>query len=88
MTHLERFNAWLKGEKAPGMTYKKSVELAKGLGLEQTDMDIAIAQIGFWLAKNEHTGKANKRLWGKFFLTWLTPKSSRQTGRLEPSDFN
>lgn len=88
MTPLERFNAWIAGSKVSGMTYKRAAELARGLGQSQIDIDCALAQIGFWLAKNETQKRANKRLWGKFFLNWLKPKSSRQTGRLEPSDFN
>ena len=87
MTPLERFNAWLKGDKAPGMTYDRSAELAKGLGLEQTDIDKAIAQIGFWLAKNETQKRANKQLWGKFLLNWLKPNDWNNGGRLAPSDF-
>ncbi len=88
MTPLNRFNAWIAGSKAPGMTYKRSVELAKGLGLDQTDIDKAIAQIGFWLAKNETQKRANKQLWGKFLLNWLTPNDWNNAGRLAPSNFD
>lgn len=96
MTHLNRFEAWLQGSKvqypnqsgvAPGKSYGLVKVISLQLGHSQSDIDRAISQIRHWLAKNEHTGKANKRLWGKFFLTWLTPKSSRQ-GRLEPSNFD
>ena len=88
MSHLERFNAWVAGDNAPGMCCERAFELAMELGHTRDERTRAIQQIRHWLAKNEHTGKANKKLWGKFFLTWLTPKSSRQTGRLEPSNFD
>lgn len=88
ITPLQRFNAWLHGQPSPGMTFARAYRLAIELGHNQNDINRVSQEIRHWLAKNEHTGKANKRLWGKFFLTWLTPKSSRQTGRLEPSDFD
>ncbi len=87
MTHLERFNAWLLGE-GKGMTYVRAVELAVPLGHDKDALVRAIREIRHWLAKNEDTGKANKKLWGKFFLTWLSPKNYQQGGRLEPSSFD
>ena len=88
MTHLERFDAWRYGVSISGMTYGRMLILALELGHSHEDILKVENEIRHWLAKNEDTGKANKRLWGKFLLNWLTPKSSRQTGRLEPSDFN
>jgi len=88
MTPLERFNAWVAGGEAPGMTYKRAVELARGLGDSQDKIDRSVKQIGYWLAKNETEKKANKKLWGKFLLNWLGIQTGWQPGRLEPSNFD
>lgn len=97
MTPLKRFNAWLQGSKvqypnqsgvAPGITYDRAWDLAMQLGHRPKRLYDAVNEIRHWLAKNEHTGKANKTLWGKFFLNWLTPNNWNNGGRLEPSNFD
>lgn len=90
MTPLDRFNAWSEGRggAGSGMTYGRAWQLANDLGHSDEDIIKAMIQIKHWLAANENTGKANKRLWGKFFLNWLKNGSYRQqSGRLAPSTF-
>lgn len=85
MTPLERFNAWELGH-GKGMTHSRAWQLANDLGHSDETIIKVMIQIRHWLAINENNKKANKKLWGKFFLNWLKPKSCQQ-GRLEPSDF-
>lgn len=90
MTHLERYDNWVKGGEAPGMSYERFLELAKGLGHSQKDIDRVVTEIRHWLASREQQKRANKRLFGRFSLNWLKnshQNSYWQTGRLEPSDF-
>ena len=97
MTPLERFNAWLKGDKvrypnqsgvAPGKSYVLVRTILLQLGHDQAEIDRAIRQISHWLIANEGSQKANKQLWGKFLLNWLKPNDWNNGGRLAPSNFD
>ena len=94
MTPLELYEQWEK-QNVVGqydISLGRVIELGEKLGYTKKDVQQAIREIKYYLAKNENNRKGKNRSWGRFTLNWIKNsyqyKSSRQTNRLEPSDFN
>lgn len=89
LTHLERFDKFMKSPKPDkyGYTIKKVIEKAETLGFSIEDVRVACRKIRVWLCANEETGRANKLHWGKFVLNWLKNDHFRPVRRLAPSKF-
>lgn len=63
---VDRFNDWLATPKGQEVATFSASTLGKEV------VRVQIRNIRFWLIANESNKKANKRLWGKFFLNWMS----------------
>jgi len=94
MTPLELYEQWEK-QNVVGrydISLDRVIELGERLGYTKEDVQQAIQEIRYYLAKNENNKKGKKRSWGRFTLNWIKNNhqysNNQSSGRLEPSNFD
>ncbi len=94
MTPLDRYEQWEKRNVVGqyDISLNRVIELGEKLGYTKKDVQQAMREIKYYLAKNENNRKGKNRSWGRFTLNWIKNsgqyKNYQQGGRLEPSSFD